>query len=156
MLTLTSPVFAEGGTIPSRCTCEGKNINPELRIEGVPEGAVSLALLMDDPDIPESVKQSRDIDVFDHWVAFNMPPDTAVIAEGATPPGVEGRNSAGESGYKGPCPPDREHRYFFKLYALDRTLDLNASATKADVEKAMEGHVVEETQLMGVYEKVNP
>lgn len=156
MLTLTSPAFKEGETIPTRFTCEGDNSNPELRIEAAPQGAASLALLMDDPDIPQSVKESRGIEVFDHWVVFNIPPETTVLAQGQKPPGVEGRNSAGNGGYRGPCPPDGEHRYFFKLYALDTMLDLNESATKADVEKAMEGHIIEETRLMGVYKKVNP
>jgi hypothetical protein len=154
MLTLSSPAFGEGESIPSRFTCEGENISPELRIAHVPAGAVSLALLMEDPDIPESVRKNRGIEVFDHWVVFNIPSGTTVLAQGQKPPGVEGMNSAGQ-GYTGPCPPDGEHRYFFKLYALDTLLDLNRSATKARVEQAMKGHVLEKAQLIGVYKKVN-
>lgn len=154
MLTITSPAFREGELIPSRFTCEGENINPELRIGNAPEGVVSFALLMDDPDIPESVKKNMGIDVFDHWVIFNIPADTIEIEEGCTPPGVEGMNSAGQ-GYTGPCPPDGKHRYFFKLYALDTMLALNKSATKARIEQAMKGHVIEKAQLIGVYKKVN-
>lgn len=154
MLTLTSPAFREGELIPSRFTCEGENINPELRIGNAPEGVVSFALLMDDPDIPESVKKNMGIDVFDHWVIFNIPADTIEIEEGHAPPGVEGMNSAGQ-GYTGPCPPDGEHRYFFKLYALNTLLALNKSATKARIEEAMKGHVIEKAQLIGVYKKVN-
>ena len=154
MVTLTSPAFGEGKSIPPRFTCEGENISPELHIKNVPAGAVSLALLMEDPDIPESVKQNRGLEVFDHWVVFNIPAETTVLAEGQKPPGVEGMNSAGQ-GYTGPCPPDGEHRYFFKLYALDTLLDLNRSATKARVEQAMKGHVLEKAQLIGVYKKVN-
>jgi len=154
MLTLTSPAFKDGGTIPSRYTCEGENINPELRIKNAPAGTVSFALLMDDPDIPESVKKNMGLDVFDHWVVFNIPGGATYFEEGSAPPGVEGMNSAGQ-GYTGPCPPNGEHRYFFKLYALDTMLDLNKSATKVRVEKAMKGHVLEKAQLIGVYTKVN-
>lgn len=154
MLMLTSSAFKDGASIPSRFTCEGENINPELRITYAPAGTKSFALLMDDPDIPESVKKNMGITVFDHWVVFNIPADTTEIGEGQKPPGVEGMNSAGQ-GYTGPCPPDGEHRYFFKLYALDCTLDLNKSATKERVEKTMKGHVIEKAQLVGVYKKVN-
>lgn len=154
MLKLTSSAFKDGRSIPSRFTCEGENINPELSIKNAPAGTVSLALLMDDPDIPESVKKNMGFAVFDHWVVFNIPSDTTEIPEGQRPPGVEGMNSAGQ-GYTGPCPPDGEHRYFFKLYALDTMLDLNKSATKARVEKAMKRHIIEKAQLMGVYKKVN-
>lgn len=154
MLKLTSPAFKDGGTIPSRFTCESENINPELRIGNPPPEVASFALLMDDPDIPESVKKNMGLEVFDHWVVFNISADTTVIPEGQRPPGVEGMNSAGQ-GYTGPCPPDGEHRYFFKLYALDAMLDLNKSATKARVERAMKGHVLEKTQLMGVYKKIH-
>jgi Raf kinase inhibitor-like YbhB/YbcL family protein len=108
---------------------------------------------MDDPDIPESVKKNMGLDVFDHWVVFNIPADTIEITEGQAPPGVEGMNSAGQ-GYTGPCPPDGEHRYLFKLYALDTMLELNKSATKVRIEKAMKGHVIEKAQLIGVYKKV--
>lgn len=156
-LTLTSSAFAHTGTIPSTYTCDGQNSNPPLEIIGVPAGAQSLALIMDDPDIPDEVKQSRGIEVFDHWVVFNLPPTTHNIQKGTKPEGVEGKNSTGELGYTGPCPPPQyqptKHRYFFKLYALDTQLNLAEGATKADVEKAMEGHILQETQLVGTYER---
>ena len=153
-MKLTSPSFGNGQTIPSRFTCEGENVHPELCIGNVPVGVISFALLMDDPDIPASVKENRGIDVFDHWVVFNIPGDVREITEAHVPPGVEGMNSAGQ-GYTGPCPPDGEHRYFFKLYALDTMLALNKSATKALVEQAMKGHVIEKSELIGVYKKVS-
>jgi Raf kinase inhibitor-like YbhB/YbcL family protein len=153
MLTLTSSAFQENASIPAQFTCDGANRSPELSISGVPAAAKSLVLIMDDPDIPEAVKTARGIDVFDHWVVFNMPPDTASLAEGQTPPGLEGANGAGKLGYTGPCPPDREHRYFFKLYALDTMLSLSEGATKAEVEAAMEGHRIESTELIGLYNR---
>ncbi|MDE2079015.1 MAG: YbhB/YbcL family Raf kinase inhibitor-like protein [Patescibacteria group bacterium] len=154
MLTLTSSAFAENGTIPGRYTCDGANTNPELSVANVPAAAKSLALIMDDPDIPESVKAARGIDVFDHWVVFNMPPTTAHLAASSTPPGIEGKNGAGGVGYTGPCPPDREHRYFFTLYALDAMLPLPSGATKQEVQAAMAGHVIESAGLVGRYNRL--
>lgn len=154
MLTLTSSAFKNGGSIPSHYTCEGENVNPDLSISNIPKGTVSLALLVEDPDIPEAVKVNMGLDIFDHWVVFNIPPETRSIEAGSRPAGTIGMNSAGQ-GYTGPCPPDREHRYFFKLYALDIMLPLNASAHKADVAVAMRGHILEQATLLGVYEKKN-
>lgn len=108
---------------------------------------------MDDPDIPAFVKQKFGISVWDHWVVFNIPPTTTSIGEGKNPPGVLGKNTGGENAYGGPCPPDREHRYFFKLYALDTMLGLSAGATKADVEQAMKGHVLAEARMVGLYQR---
>lgn len=152
-MKLTCSAFAHNGKIPSKYTCDGANINPPLTIEDVPAGAESLVLLMDDPDIPDFVKQKYGILVWDHWTIFNIPPTTTEIAEGQTPAGVQGKNTGGKNAYGGPCPPDREHRYFFKLYALDTTLNLPAGASKAEVEKAMEGHIVAEAELVGRYER---
>lgn len=152
-LKLTSSAFEEGGVIPQKYTCNGENINPPLSIEGAPDGTRTLALIVDDPDIPESIKQSRGIDSFDHWVVFNIPPAMTDIEERKNPLGVVGLNSAGKRGYTGPCPPDREHRYFFRLYALDTELSLSEDATKVDVLSAMEGHIIEETALMGKYDQ---
>ncbi len=152
MITLVSHAFKDGASIPAHLTCEGENISPELSIGNVPAGAVSLALTMEDPDIPESVRKNMGISVFDHWVVFNIPPDTRFFEEGMKPPGVEGMNSAGQ-GYTGPCPPDGEHRYIFTLYALDALLDLNKSATKERLVTAMKGHVLEKVVLTGVYKK---
>jgi len=150
-MKISSPAFEEGGKIPSKFTCDGENVSPQLDISEVPDAKV-LVLIMDDPDIPDFVKEKRGIEVFDHWVLFNIAP-TSQIAEG-TAPGKQGNNSAGNAKYTGPCPPDKEHRYFWKLYALDTELDLPEGSTKAEVEKAMEGHIVEQAQLMGKYERV--
>lgn len=149
-MRLTSSAFKEGGIIPSVYTCEGKNINPPLEISNVPGSAKSLVLIMDDPDVPPYLRPDG---MYDHWVVFNMPPDLHNIAEHAVPKGLEGKNTNGQNGYIGPCPPDREHRYFFKLYALDKMLDLHSGATKSQVEKAMDGHIIAEHHLMGRYEK---
>ncbi len=149
-MKLTSPAFHEGGIIPSIYTCEGKNFNPSFRFEQVPPSAKSLVFICDDPDVPKSVRADQ---MFDHWVIYNIPPQERQIGERAKPPGTEGKNTSGKIGYYGPCPPDREHRYFFKLYALDQWLDLPPGATKKEVEHAMEGHVIAQCQLIGRYEK---
>ena len=153
-LTLTSSAFAEGASIPPRFTCDGdRSVSPALSIAGVPEGTKSLALIMDDPDVPKALHADG---VFDHWVLFNIPADTREIPEG-TSVGVAGANGAGKNAYTGPCPPPQyepsEHRYVFKLYALDSELPLQAGAAKADVEKAMEGHIVAQAQLVGRYKR---
>lgn len=152
-LTLTSPAFAEGGKIPSEYTCDGENTSPELHIANIPEGTKSLALVMDDPDIPDSVKQARGIEVFDHWVLYNIPPNTSVIPKGDLV-GTMGLNSRGEARYAGACPPDREHRYFFRLYALSGTLNFIKAPTLKDVEEAAKGMMIEKTTLMGRYERI--
>jgi len=149
-MKLTSKAFSEGGIIPSVYTCEGKNGNPPLEFHNVPAGAKSLVLIVDDPDVPASVRPDQ---MWDHWVVFNIPPETKLLTERTTPPGIQGKNTSGQSKYMGPCPPDREHRYFFKLYALDKMLDLTSNATKKEVELAMKGHVLADTHLMGKYEK---
>ena len=154
MLTLHSSVFDNGSLIPRTYTCEGDNISPPLAIAGVPAGARSLALVMDDPDVPKALRPEG---VFDHWVVFNIPPTTADIPEGGPVPGVEGVHTRGKAGYTGPCPPleyePSEHRYFFRLYALDTVLDMGAGATKAQLLQAIGGHIVEEAELMGRYRK---
>src|SRR3989344_2661178 len=157
-LSLTSPAFTQGTSIPSQFTCDAENISPPLQISGVPEGTVSLALLMDDPDIPQVFKEQRGIDSFDHWTLFNIsPPPAGGVTEiaQAGSVGTAGANGAGKSESTGPCPPREyepsEHRYFFRLYALDIELPLQASASKTDVLKAMEGHIIEQTELMGKY-----
>ena len=150
-MNLTSPVFQHRGKIPSKYTCDGENISPPLIISQVPSKAKSLVLIMDDPDIPEFAKQKFNITVWDHWVIFNIPPATTVIAEGKNPSGILGSNTRGVLGYSGPCPPDKEHRYFFKLYALDIILSLPAGSGKAQIEQAMQGHILEQAELMGRY-----
>ena len=149
-MKITSPAFSEGGKIPLKFTCEGENINPELHFDAIPENAKALALIMDDPDVPEFIRKER---IWDHWVVFNIPPKTKKIEENSQPLGTAGKNTSGKLNYEGPCPPDREHRYFFKLYALDQELDLLEGATKTEVEKAMQGHILAKAQLMGRYEK---
>ena len=149
-MKITSPAFTEGGKIPSKFTCEGEDINPELQFSDVPSSAKTLVLILDDPDVPEFVRKDR---MYDHWVVFNIPPATNKIPENSQPSGIPGKNTSGGLDYVGPCPPDREHRYFFKLYALDHELALPKGATKKEVEKAMEGRIIAEAQLMGRYEK---
>ena len=153
-LTLTSSAFENGAFIPSRYTCdEERDLNPPLSIAGVPEGARSLALIMDDPDVPRALKPDG---MFDHWVLFNIPPKTREIPESAST-GVAGVNGAGKNAYTGPCPPTQyepsQHRYFFKLYALDVMLGLPEGSSKADVEQAMAGHIMAQAELLGLYKK---
>lgn len=155
MLTLSSPVFEPNGTIPAAYTCDAQGAaNPPLRIEGVPSGTQSLVLIMEDPDIPDVVKQSRGIAVFDHWVLFNISPSTKAINPGDSV-GVLGANSAGTLGYTGPCPPSqyepKEHRYIFTLYALDTLIELPQGATKQAVLDALQGHAIGQTTLTGRY-----
>lgn len=149
-MKIASSAFKHGGKIPSQYTCDGKNINPPLLISEVPEKAKALALIMDDPDVPEYVRKDR---MWVHWVVFNMPPQTSSIGENATPKGTAGKGTSGKLKYEGPCPPDREHRYFFKLYALDIVLTLKEGATKEDLEKAMSGHIIAQAELIGKYER---
>jgi len=152
-MKLTSTAFKNNQSIPSKYTCDADGINPTLEITEVPKGTQSLVLIMDDPDIPDFVKESRGIDVFDHWIVFNIPPKTNKIPEATEPLGTAGLNSTGQTGYTGPCPPDREHHYLFKLYALDTKIDLEHGATKKDVEQAMENHILEQTILTGLYKR---
>ena len=105
---------------------------------------------MDDPDVPAFVRKDQ---MWDHWVIFNIPPETKHLTEGKTPPGIQGNNTSGNAEYEGPCPPDREHRYFFRLYALDTTLDLPTGATKQEVLGEMEGHILAQAELIGLYKK---
>ena len=149
-MKLTSSAFKHEGKIPAKYTCDGDNIAPPLTISDVPPDAKSLVLIMDDPDVP---KEFREDGMWDHWVVFNIPPGLSGIKEGEEPDGTHGVGTGGNTNYFGPCPPDREHRYFFKLYALSTKLDLPEKATKQDVEKAMEGNIVAQTELMGRYER---
>ena len=150
-MKLISLTFSNNSFIPMKYTCDGTNSSPPLIIGDVPKTAKSLVLIMDDPDIPEVAKKNFNIEVWDHWVVFNIPPETTEIPEGKNPAGILGKNTRGNNTYGGPCPPDREHRYFFKLYALDTMLGLKEGATKREVENAMEGHIVEKTELVGRY-----
>ncbi len=152
-MKLTSSAFTNGGKIPSLYTCEGKNINPPLEIHDVPSQAKSLALIVDDPDVPEFVRKDR---MWVHWVHFNMPITIKSIKENTTLEGISGKNTGGKIGYDGPCPPDREHRYFFKLYALDTLLTLPQGSTKEQLEKAMSGHIIASAELIGRYQLQKP
>ncbi len=148
---LSSPAFEPGQTIPVKYTCDGMDISPPLAWSHPPGDAASFALIMDDPDAPAGI--------WVHWVIFDMPADARELPEGVPPDpvleagSVQGTNSWGRVGYGGPCPPRGTHRYFFKLYALDTALGLESSATKADVLAAMEGHVLAQAELMGVYQR---
>lgn len=146
-LQLTSSAFDHGDSIPDQYGYSARNVNPPLSVSGVPDDAETLALVVDDPDAVEPAGK-----VWDHWVVWNVDPETHEIPEDWTPTAAkEGQNSYGERGYGGPNPPDREHTYRFTLYALDTSLDLESGATKADLERAMEGHVLAETVLEGTY-----
>jgi Raf kinase inhibitor-like YbhB/YbcL family protein len=152
-LTLESPAFREGGEIPSVHTCEGKDVSPALQWSGVPAGARSLALVVDDPDAPDP---SAPKTTWVHWMLYDIPPTATGLGEAvkALPAGArEGLNDWKRTGYGGPCPPVGRHRYFFKLYALDRTLGDLGQPTKARLEQAMEGHVLAKAQRMGTYQK---
>jgi len=151
-LTLSSPVFQPNAPIPSRYTCDGENVSPPLTWASVPEGTQSLVLIMDDPDVPKAIRADG---MWDHWVLFNIPPSVVGLSENAKDfsGALQGKNSGGKLGYTGPCPPDRQHRYFFKLYALDTTLNLPEGATKAEVQTACQGHILDQAELMGVYDR---
>jgi hypothetical protein len=149
---LASPAFNDGGLIPPQFTCDGDNVSPEITISGVPEGTQSLVLVMDDPDIPDSVKQARGILKFDHWAVYNIPPETGTIPEGVQV-GSIGRNTRGDSAYTGPCPPDREHRYIFRLYALSGTLNFIQQPTLDEIESAARGMTLTSTTLIGRYNR---
>jgi Raf kinase inhibitor-like YbhB/YbcL family protein len=145
-MIITSPSFAEGSTIPRKFSCEGGDINPELQIQNVPEGAKSLALVVHDPDAPVAGG-------FTHWTVWNIDPSAILIKEESVPPGAtEGVNGTGRMGYMGPCPPPGPaHRYEFHLYALDASLDLAEGASHPELTDAMAGHILEEAILTGLY-----
>jgi Raf kinase inhibitor-like YbhB/YbcL family protein len=146
-LILSSPAFEDGEPIPDRYGYTEANVNPPLTIDGVPSEAEALALIVDDPDAKEAAGK-----VWDHWLVWSIPPERTEIPEGWTPgTATEGQNDYGEQGYGGPNPPDREHTYRFRLYALDTTIDLPASATKDDLVDALTGHIVDKARLDGTY-----
>ena len=153
--TLSSPDFTHAGAIPTRFTCEGDDVSPGLRWTGVPAGARSLALIVDDPDAPDPAAPRG---IWVHWVLYNLPVAVNELAS-AVPsrmlPGqtLVGKNDWGRTGYGGPCPPIGRHRYFFKLLALDAVLPDLHQPTRAQIEAAMTGHVLGEAVLMGTYQK---
>ncbi len=152
-MKLVSPEFSHQASIPKKYTCDGEDVSPPLSIGAVPAEAKSLALIVDDPDSPGGV--------FDHWIVWNISPETTDIGQGmpARPTipdlggALQGENDFGELGYRGPCPPGGEHRYRFTLYALKTELDLDSGASKSEVEKAMEGQIIEEATLVGLYSR---
>ena len=145
-MKITSPAFQEGEAIPAKFSRKGQNVNPELRIEGAPAEAKSLALIVDDPDAP--------VGLFTHWLVWNIDPKTTEIAENSVPKsGVQGTNDFPGQRYDGAQPPSGTHRYYFKIFALDRTLDLKSGAKRKEVDAAMKGHVIGQGELMGKYSK---
>lgn len=147
-MKLSSPEFEDGGEIPEKYGYTKQNVNPPLRIEGVPRDAESLVLIVDDPDAVEPAGK-----IWDHWVTFNIDPGTERVREGEEP-GIEGENDYGGKGYGGPNPPDREHTYVFRLYALDTDLNLDEGANREEVEAAMRDHVIQKDLLDGRYSPV--
>lgn len=145
-MKLSSISFEPGKQIPSQYTCDGKNISPQLSIANTPDNAKSLALTLEDPDAPGGT--------WDHWVVWNIDPKTLVINEGAVPQGATlGRTSFGKNAYGGPCPPkgSKPHRYVFTVYALNKPLEILEESTKDDLQKAMQGHILAEATLTGLF-----
>jgi hypothetical protein len=152
-MKLSSPAFAPQGEIPVRCTCEGDDRAPPLQWSDVPDRAASLVLIVDDPDAPDPAAPRM---TWVHWVLYDIPPGSTGLPEGGTPLPAgtrEGLNDWKRLGYGGPCPPIGRHRYFFKLYALDRVLPPLPQPTKPAVEQAMRGHVLAQAELIGTYRK---
>ena len=147
-MKLTSTAFEHNQSMDKKYTCDAQDTNPSLEIFDVPVEAVSLVLIMDDPD---AIKPAGK--VCDHWIVWNIPPSTTIIPEGQEPSGIHGKGTSDNLDYHGPCPPDGEHRYFFKLYALDTEISLNEGASKLEVEQAMEGHILEKAELIGLYNR---
>lgn len=151
-IEIKSPVFSEGNPIPTRYSCDGENISPQITWSNIPQETKSLALIVDDPDAPGGV--------FVHWVIFNIDPAIITLPEGLLPkstppgPGIQGKNSYGKTGYMGPCPPKGpQHRYFFRIFALDSTLVLGEGATRKELDHAMTGHILAQGQLIGVFKR---
>ena len=138
---ITSTAFEHQGRIPAKYTCNGKNINPPLQIEDIPNGTQSIAIIVDDPDAPGKT--------FQHWLIWDIEPTNEISENSA--PGTEGKTDFGKSEYGGPCPPSGTHRYFFRVYALGTTLGLPKGSSRSDLDKAMKGHILAEAELIGLY-----
>ena len=154
-LSISSPAFAHNGEIPSNYTCQGKDVSPPLEWAGIPENAASPVLIVDDPDAPDPKAPKM---TWVHWVLYNIPTSATGLPEKVVssdlPQGTEeGINDWGRTGYGGPCPPIGRHRYFHKLYALDKVIEGLQQPTKADIEAAMQGHIIAQTELIGTYQK---
>jgi hypothetical protein len=157
-LILTSDAFENGGEIPRQYTCTGEDRSPSLAWENVPANARSLVLIVDDPDAPDAPDPAAPKMTWVHWLLYNLPPSATALPEQVTtaqlPTGtLEGLNDWQRTGYGGPCPPIGRHRYFFKLYALDRMLDDLRRPTKKQLEAAMQGHILAQAELIGTYQK---
>ncbi len=152
-LLITSDAFLEGEAIPTKYTCDGDDLSPDLRWSDIPPNTKSLALICEDPDAPSGT--------FTHWVLFDLPPTVTELPEGVSTAerlangAVQGQNDFKRIGYGGPCPPtnDSEHRYYFRIYALDTDLQLQAGSRREDVASAMAGHVLAMGHLMGTYKR---
>jgi Raf kinase inhibitor-like YbhB/YbcL family protein len=143
-ISITSPSFQAGGDIPTKFTCNGTNVSPELQISSVPNEAKSVVLIVDDPDAPRGL--------FTHWIVWNIDPKTTRVAENSAPTAaVQGTNDFGKRNYGGPCPPSGMHRYFFKIFALDTKLELKPGARRVEIDAAMRGHVLAQGELMARY-----
>ncbi len=148
--SITSPAFSMNESIPVRFTCDGENISPELVISGTPERTQSLVLTLEDPDVPKNIRADG---MWDHWIIWNIPPNTTRLKESAVPPGILGTGTNGKTSYLGPCPPDREHRYIFTLYALDTSISLPKGSKKEQLLRAMDSHIIKQTNLIGHYNR---
>lgn len=144
-MELTSPAFEHGGDIPSKFTCDGTDVSPALEIANIPADTKTLALIVDDPDAPSKT--------WLHWLVYDIAP--ASLIEEDDVPGKQGMNDFGKKDYGGPCPPSGRHRYFFRLHALDSAPNLQEGASRKEVENAMEGHIIEKAELMGLYERIS-
>jgi len=151
-MKISSPAFNHNGFIPKKYTCDGENINPPLEFSEIPRKTMSLVLIMDDPDVPKHVRADG---MWHHWLIWNIPAETRGIAENSAPSGIVGQNTRGNKSYGGPCPPDGQHRYFFKLYAMDRAIGLPAEAGIDELRRDMYNHVIAKAELVGLYKKEN-
>lgn len=155
MLSITSTAFRNEEEIPTKHTCEGEDISPALQWASAPEGTQSLALIVDDPDAPDPDAPKM---VWVHWVLYNLPPDCQELPEGVSPEALpegacEGCNDWKATGWRGPCPPIGRHRYYFRLYALDRRLADRGDVSRAELDQMMQGHILAEATLMGTYQR---
>jgi len=150
-MKIESSAFQSNKKIPSLYTCDGEDISPELIFSDVPKDAQSLVLVVEDPDVPKIIREDG---MWNHWLVWNMSPNLDGIGEGEIPQGIVGKNTKGDFRYGGPCPPDKEHRYFFKLYALDIILDLSENASKEKLQRVLGGHIIEEAELIGLYNRI--
>ncbi|WP_407473232.1 YbhB/YbcL family Raf kinase inhibitor-like protein [Chlamydia pneumoniae] len=149
-MQLLSPAFAYGAPIPKKYTCQGAGISPPLTFVDVPGAAQSLALIVEDPDVPKEIRSDG---LWIHWIVYNLSTTITNLAEGAEIFAVQGLNTSGKPVYEGPCPPDKQHRYFFTLFALDVVLPEEENVTRDQLYEAMEFHIIEQAELVGTYEK---